>query len=310
MTREAGFSAGSRVSPPSADHSSYADFYAASSYSRFSHEVRRGGSFGLQTLSVEQGPHAFTDESTPVLLIGIRRRIKPLPARYHLGDRWISIDTSRPLTVVAPPRTSVDYDIAGDHSLLILAIPGDRLPELPTGHCLVERLAPVYESPFQEPLLTGIAERLWQESREGDAASTLFVDSGVIAILSLLLSKTRDPAPVTIRPRALGREKLRRVLDYIEDHLTTDLRLAELAAVACLSPFHFGRTFREAVGASPLRYVAERRVVRACALLTDPTMSMLSISLQCGFADGSHFATTFRRHRGMSPSAFRHAMCA
>lgn len=294
----------------SPEHTSYADFYAASPYSGFPHEVRRGGSYGLQTLSVEQGPHAFTDHATPDLLIGIRRRIEPLPARYHLGDRWISIDTLRPLTVVAPPRTSVDYDIAGNHSLLILAIPGDRLPELPTGLCLVEQLAPVYEAPFQDPLLTGIAERLWQESNEGDQASTLFVDSGVISILSLLLSKTRHPTPAEIRPRSLCRDKLRRVLDYVEDHLADDISLADLAAVACLSPFHFGRMFKASVGVSPLRHVTERRIAKACILLADPTVSMLSISLQCGFADSSHFSTVFRKHRRATPRAWRQAHCS
>ena len=286
---------------------SYADFYAGSTYSNFQHEVRRGGSYGIQVLRVDQGAHSLTDIGTPDLLIGVRRKIEPRPARYHLGDRWIDIDTRRPLTVVAPPQTDVHYDIGGDNSLIILAIPINNLPDLPETDRLVERLAEVYETPFDDPLLTDLAERFWQESVVGDTASTLFMDSGVMATLSLLLGRARGPLrAATPRPQ-LAPAKLQRILDFIEAHLADDVSLDDLAAVACLSPFHFGRIFKASVGVSPLRYVVDRRIAKACTLLADPAISMLSISLQCGFADSSHFSTVFRKHRNASPSAWRQA---
>lgn len=288
---------------------SYADFYGGSAYSNFRHEVRRGGSYGIQVLRVDQGAHALTDLGTPDLLIGVRRKIEPRPARYHLGDRWIDIDTRRPLTVVAPPRTDVQYDIGGANNLIILAIPVSGLPDLPETDRLAERLAEVYETPFDDPLLTDLAERLWRESVDNDAASTLFMDSGVMAILALLLGRSRDPRPTaTTRPH-LAPGRLQRVLEYVEEHLADDISLADLAAVACLSPFHFARIFKASVGVSPLRHVAERRIAKACTLLADPGASMLSISLQCGFADSSHFSTVFRRHRRASPRAWRQAHC-
>lgn len=288
---------------------SYADFYGGSAYSNFHHEVRRGGSFGIQVLRVDQGAHSLTDVGTPDLLIGVRRKIEPRPARYHLGDRWIDIDTRSPLTVVAPPRTDVQYDIGGANNLIILAIPVNGLPDVQETDRLAERLAEVYETPFDDPLLTDLAERLWRESVVSDAASTLFMDSGVMAILALLLGRSRAPQPATMPRPHLAPGRLQRVLEYVEEHLADDISLGDLAAVACLSPFHFGRIFKASVGVSPLRHVAERRIAKACDLLADPGASMLSISLQCGFADSSHFSTAFRKHRRASPRAWRQAHC-
>jgi len=51
-----------------------------------------------------------------------------------------------------------------------------------------------------------------------------------------------------------------RVLDYIDAHLTDELGLVELVAIAELSPHHFGEAFKTSMGTSPHRYVIERRV--------------------------------------------------
>jgi AraC family transcriptional regulator len=284
---------------------SYADFYQASEYSRFPHRVRTGGSYGLQVMKVDQGPHQLADRATPDLLIGMRRKIEPRPARYHLGDRWINIDTRRPLTVVAPPRTDVQYDIGGSSQLIILAVPLDRLPDIPETDDISEKLSEVYETPFDDPLLTDLAERLWKEAGCQESACSLVMDTVVMVTLSILLSRSRCAGHPKKDREDFTQDRIARVLDYIEDHLGDDIRLGELASVACLSPFHFSRMFKAAVGVSPLRYVAERRVRLACRLLADPRSSALTVGLQCGFADSAHFATTFRKFMGLSPTAWR-----
>ena len=56
----------------------------------------------------------------------------------------------------------------------------------------------------------------------------------------------------------LSRERLVRVLDYIKTHLDDRLTLTDLAGVACLSPYHFSRSFKRTVGVGPQRYVTQR----------------------------------------------------
>jgi AraC family transcriptional regulator len=74
-------------------------------------------------------------------------------------------------------------------------------------------------------------------------------------------------APGRGRDGTLPRARLRAVVESIEGHLDVGPTLAEMAAVARLSPYHFARQFRAATGLPPHRYVIARRVERAKHLL-------------------------------------------
>src|SRR5690606_37580469 len=106
------------------------------------------------------------------------------------------------------------------------------------------------------------------------------------------------PARTEAEP-ALPAYRLRRVLGYIEaalDEARPDaqdtmageaLSLARLAAVAGLSPSHFSRAFKAATGAAPHRFVLERRVDRARALLDRTGLPLAQIAYEAGFASQS-----------------------
>ena len=86
----------------------------------------------------------------------------------------------------------------------------------------------------------------------------------------LLQNYVRTPAAKsrTALPKGgLDRRKLLRVLDYIAANLEGDLTIDRMASIACLSRYHFGRAFRQAVGQSPHRYVSAKRLERAKAML-------------------------------------------
>ena len=103
----------------------------------------------------------------------------------------------------------------------------------------------------------------------------------------------------------LPESKVRRVRAFIDSNLHRELRLEELAAVTHMSPYHFARLFKRATGLSPHRFVVQRRIEAATALLTESTSSISSIAGAVGFRTASHFATTVRRMTGMTPSAYR-----
>jgi AraC family transcriptional regulator len=101
---------------------------------------------------------------------------------------------------------------------------------------------------------------------------------------------------------------LKRVSDYIEAHLDDRLTLADLSGVACLSPFHFSRSFKQAVGMGPQRYVMHRRVERAKALIRRTDHPLALIAQEVGFADQSHLTSVFRREIGVTPGNFPAAL--
>ncbi len=106
--------------------------------------------------------------------------------------------------------------------------------------------------------------------------------------------------------RGLTRRQLRAVTDYVDDHLGTDLSLAELAGVAGVSASHFKALFKQSVGSPVHQYVIQRRVNYAASLLSRGSLKLSEVALQAGFADQSHMARCMRRVMGMTPSMFLH----
>jgi AraC family transcriptional regulator len=160
---------------------------------------------------------------------------------------------------------------------------------------------------FADPLVTQIARTLALEAESGPA-DRLLVD-GLSMALAVQVARRFWPCrpPPDADGRGLSRERLRRVLDHIEAHLGDELSLADLAGVACLSPFHFSRCFKQAVGVGPQRYVLRRRVERARDMIRRTGEPLAAIARLLGFADQSHFTNVFRRETGATPARFRAA---
>ena len=99
----------------------------------------------------------------------------------------------------------------------------------------------------------------------------------------------------------------KRVTEYILEHLTEDVSLGQLAALAELSPYHFSRAFKQSFGQPPLRYHAHRRMEFAKSLLAKPALSVTQIGQEVGFSETSAFTAAFRRFAGTTPTGFRRA---
>lgn len=100
--------------------------------------------------------------------------------------------------------------------------------------------------------------------------------------------------------------RINRVIDYVAGHLDDKLSLAELAKVACFSPFHFHRVFAAVTGETVHELVHRLRIERAAsALISRPHASITEIALDCGFVSSAVFARAFRARFGCTASAFR-----
>src|ERR1700730_17235068 len=129
----------------------------------------------------------------------------------------------------------------------------------------------------------------------------------VLAHELLRLNNGTVPATQHIRGGLAGwREK--KVAQYIDEHLSEDISLATLAEVAKLSPYHFVRSFKQSFGLPPHRYLSRLRMEQAKSLLADPAMSVTQIGFTLGFSETSSFTTTFRKHSGLTPTAYRRSL--
>ncbi|HEX6653892.1 MAG TPA: helix-turn-helix transcriptional regulator [Thermoleophilaceae bacterium] len=99
---------------------------------------------------------------------------------------------------------------------------------------------------------------------------------------------------------------LLRARDLADDRYAEPLDLEALARAAHVSPRHFSRSFRQTFGETPHQYLLTRRIERACYLLRTTDMQVAEVCLAVGFRSVGSFTTTFSRHMGISPTAYRH----
>jgi AraC-like DNA-binding protein len=160
---------------------------------------------------------------------------------------------------------------------------------------------------LQDPLLSQIVTTLAQEI-EGGFGDRVLIESLGTALCIRIAQRFVGRLPLPTSTKGLSPERLRRVRDYVEAHLDDDLSLTVLPDIACLSPYHFSRSFKESVGVGPQRYVIQRRLERAKRLLRQTHQPLAMIAQDAGFADQSHLNSIFRREVGVTPGRFRAAL--
>ena len=100
-------------------------------------------------------------------------------------------------------------------------------------------------------------------------------------------------------------DHLRRARDHADRHFAEPLDLAQLAAVAALSPWHFQRLFTATYGMSPAAHLSRRRVERAQDLLRSSNLTVTEVCHLVGFTSLGSFSSRFRELVGVTPSAYQ-----
>ena len=96
-----------------------------------------------------------------------------------------------------------------------------------------------------------------------------------------------------------------RVFDYGVPERTLTIELGVLAKKAGMSLSTFKRAFKAVTGTSPIDYVLQARLARACHLLRDADKTVTEAALAAGFNDSNYFARRFRRRMGCTPREWR-----
>jgi AraC family transcriptional regulator len=130
---------------------------------------------------------------------------------------------------------------------------------------------------------------------------------GLVLAHELIRSHRGDSVAPVLRGGLASWQK-KKVTDYIEEHLSENISLRQLAAVAQLSPYHFARAFKQSFGIPPHHYHMSRRMERAKAILEGPARSVTEVGMMLGFSETSSFTASFRRSVGVTPTDYRRSV--
>lgn len=145
-------------------------------------------------------------------------------------------------------------------------------------------------------------------------SQNMAVEEALVALLHCVTEHQHDlerrvAALPRLRP-AVREEVIRRLLharDAMHAYHTSVLSLDDLAGIACMSKYHFLRSFRQAFGCSPHQYIMQLRVGSAARLLEQSELPFSDIATRVGCESVSSFASTFKKITGRSPGVFRSA---
>lgn len=289
-------------------------------------------------LTQSQSANSFPEEShpgTPPLILGTETiqieqlRFPPGEADFHAEAAhtlFVNL-TSRPLhylqaqdgktytglyrhgdMLITPANTPLFVRWEGDENCLKIQLPAaflKRVAEETLGKD-GDRLAlvPTFQSRNQQ--LEAITTLLVAEMQQRQLNGGLYLDSlaNVLAV-QLLRNYGTTSAQLPSYEGGLPTYQLNQVLDYIDAGLAGEIKLADLAGLLGMSPFHFGRMFKQSMGISPHQYVIQQRLERAKHLLKYSDQAIIDIAVECGFNSHSHLSKQFRKVVGISPKNFR-----
>jgi AraC family transcriptional regulator len=226
-----------------------------------------------------------------------------IEGRY--GGRWDRARHQAGSLAMTAPGEEVTLRWRGEtgHSTLQLHLPvetiretmraiaaGDAsLPEMPNGL--------VGEDPLIQGTMLGLADAM------AAGVPDLYAETAGTLLASHLL--IRHCGYRTPRLPARDDLRMRRVDAFLRENLKAPLSLETMAAVACVSRFHFLRLFKRAYGETPLRRLTRLRMEEAWRRLVHEREPITQIAFTCGYENPAHFASAFRRTFGVSPSAYR-----
>ena len=102
-----------------------------------------------------------------------------------------------------------------------------------------------------------------------------------------------------------GANACAKILEYMDNNYTDTITLDQLSQVSGMSKNGIIAMFKRLYGMTPVKYINNLRLYKACELLKSTDMPISQLAYQCGFADSNYFTRVFKELRGMTPREYR-----
>ena len=209
---------------------------------------------------------------------------------------------------LVPAYTSHWIHSVGEQGLIFLSLDPAFLKRVAYDASGSERVALVPQFAKPDPLIYQIGLSLKHALQTNPDGSQFYMESLSIALAAHLLQNYAAHDLPSTTHGSLPVAKIQRAMDYINSALSTKLSLKAIAETVGMSQYYFCRSFKQVTGMTPWQYVVQQRINAAKQLLKKPHISVVETSRLLGFSTQSQFTTFFRRHTGISPTAYRKSL--
>jgi AraC family transcriptional regulator len=265
------------------------------------------GAFAATRLSCESVTSTRSEPSLPDDAFGLCLSLRRLSTEHSLDGLWSQSSTSKDEAKILDFQSEIIVRFHDSFDFLFFYMPRHALRE-------VAELQGIRGLGFDvvpgksmiDPVIAHLGASLLPALDNPHEANELFV-SHVAMALQIHFVQNYLGGSQGARPYRSGltARQLRIAKHMMQQNLTANVSLHDIARECGLSRSHFARAFSISTGQPPHQWLMEQRVGLARQLLGNTGLSIGEIAVRCGFADQSHFTRVFSARTGMSPGRWR-----
>jgi AraC family transcriptional regulator len=225
---------------------------------------------------------------------------EPLAVSYSSDSGWKTFITPREAIICILPA-GTRFEMSWTQEMRAVAFTCDEFFLKDAAGAHLTHTAQKWD--VTDELLAGLAKRASVLATAPHFSERTYAGSLAVACASRIAGEHLWPQGAQLKGR-LAPSQLSHVLAFAHDCMQLDIGLVDLANLVHLSPYHFGRLFKQTVGVSPYQYLLQLRIEFAKTLIVGRTGPLSDIAYQLNFSDQAHFSNAFRKATGVSPRQY------
>ncbi len=192
------------------------------------------------------------------------------------------------------------FEIQGEITIYSTLLYPEFFNDVKLGHGCFKRIVK------GDVMITEMLERMREEYEKNAAYSDMMIKSMAYSLIAHLgREHLTDEVPKRIQSNSIMLERLSNAIRYISDNYSKKITTRTLAEMSYMNESHFCRFFKSMVGRTPIEYIKQYKVEKACVLLKSTAESIEKISEDVGFDDMNYFSRVFKRYKGVPPIKYR-----
>lgn len=250
----------------------------------------------------------MSEHTFPQLTVFLPHALTPVKCEMRLAGSKIIAEMTEGLVSIAPPGVPRSGKIDGSGEVTAIFIDPVKIAEIATAQVEFESFEILPQFAIHDSLVYQLGTALDAELLSDWPSPRVYAESLGTALAAHIMMKYSNKTATPPRGNSLSRTQLRRSIEFIHENLHADISLAEIAAIANMSKYHFAKSFRRAIGIAPHQYLVKLRMEKARILLTSDDLSVEEIANRVGYSDKSHFAAQFLKIVGTTPNRYRRSV--